>query len=176
MGKTWRRCAPQLVLTHRPHPAERCGSHDVEYAAVDFVLAWTRVAGARRSAGIRGTSWLRSRSRDSVRGVLVLRDGLCLKERVLNHYGLLHDEERRFGGHNLHCGAYSLCRSYERGLRFDLMDVTLRADAIHRGAGKFVPAVIAHLCHHEATTSCWLTEVSFLLIRSAVLSHTVSSL
>ena len=107
----------------------------------------------------------------------MLRDGLCLKERVLSHCGLLHDEERRFGGHNLHCGAHSLCRSYERRLRFDLMDVTLRADAIHRGAGKFMPAVIAHLCNHAATTSCWLTEVSFLLSKvCSFVAHSVKSL
>uniref|UniRef100_A0A915JZM1 Tr-type G domain-containing protein n=1 Tax=Romanomermis culicivorax TaxID=13658 RepID=A0A915JZM1_ROMCU len=32
-----------------------------------------------------------------------------------------------------------LCEEYMRGIRFDLLDVTLHADAIHRGGGQIIP-------------------------------------
>jgi len=56
-----------------------------------------------------------------------------------------------------------LCEENMRGIRFDLMDVTLHADAIHRGAGQIMPPTRRACFAAEMTAKPTLQEPMFLV-------------
>jgi len=56
-----------------------------------------------------------------------------------------------------------LCEENMRGLRFNLMDVTLHADAIHRGAGQIMPPTRRVCFAAEMTAKPSLMEPMFLV-------------
>uniref|UniRef100_A0A0K8R938 Putative elongation factor 2 n=1 Tax=Ixodes ricinus TaxID=34613 RepID=A0A0K8R938_IXORI len=57
----------------------------------------------------------------------------------------------------------ALCDENMRGIRFDLLDVTMHADAIHRGAGQIMPTCRRCLYACELTAQPKLQEPVFLV-------------
>jgi len=56
-----------------------------------------------------------------------------------------------------------LCEENMRGIRFNLMDVTMHADAIHRGAGQIMPPTRRVCFSSEMTANPTLAEPVFLV-------------
>merc|ERR1739845_216227 len=56
-----------------------------------------------------------------------------------------------------------LCEENMRGIRFNLMDVTMHADSIHRGAGQIMPPMRRVMFSSETTAKPTLQEPIFLV-------------
>merc|ERR1711862_193320 len=56
-----------------------------------------------------------------------------------------------------------LCEENMRGIRFNLVDVTMHADAIHRGAGQIAPPMRRCAFAAELTSQPTLSEPVFLV-------------
>ena len=57
----------------------------------------------------------------------------------------------------------ALCEENMRGVRFDVHDVTVHADAIHRGGGQVIPMAWRCLYASVLTVQPWLMEPIYLV-------------